>query len=186
MSDIIPIDAIQSKIYLIRGQRVMLDRDLSSLYGVETRMLNQTVKRNINRFPPHFMFQLSTEEFMFWKSQIVISKGDKKGLRKFPFAFTEHGILMLSSVLNSDKAIKINIKIIDVFIQLRKSLLNADSLKLILNSLTDRVDKHDAQIQNIINAVNTLIAENMKLKPVISKNKKPMGFDTSAKSGKPD
>ena len=92
----------------------MLDRDLSKLYGVETRVLNQAVKRNIQRFPDDFMFQLSKEEFKNWKSQIVMSNSDKMGLRRTPYAFTDYGILMLSSVLNSDRAIKVNIAIMRV------------------------------------------------------------------------
>jgi hypothetical protein len=98
----VPEEVIMSKIYLIRGQKVMLDRDLAELYGVETRRLNEQVKRNIDRFPADFMFQLNQEEFKILKSQFATSSWG--GRRKLPFAFTEHGVLMLSSVLNSDKA----------------------------------------------------------------------------------
>ncbi len=100
-------DIVVNKIYVIRNQKVMLDRDLAELYGVETRVLNQAVKRNIDRFPEDFMFQLNSEELENWKSQIVISNREKLGLRKPPFAFTEHGVLMLSSVLNSQQAIQV-------------------------------------------------------------------------------
>ncbi|WP_235524254.1 ORF6N domain-containing protein [Pedobacter sp. Hv1] len=102
-------DSVVNKIYEIRNQKVMLDRDLAELYGVETRTLNQAVKRNRDRFPEDFMFQLNTQELENWKSQIVISNRERLGLRKAPFVFTEHGVLMLSSVLNSSQAISVNI-----------------------------------------------------------------------------
>jgi len=105
MSDLIPIERIENKIYLIRGQKVMLDRDLAELYGIETKKLKQAVKRNIDRFPDDFMFQLNKEEFNNWRSQFVTSNVDKMGLRWTPFAFTEQGVAMLSSVLRSKRAI---------------------------------------------------------------------------------
>jgi len=104
------LQVIQSKIYEIRGQKVMLDRDLAEMYGVQTKVLNQAVKRNIERFPEDFMFQLTTEETQYWKSQIVTSNAIKMGLRRNPYAFTELGVAMLSSVLNSKIAIQINTK----------------------------------------------------------------------------
>jgi hypothetical protein len=100
---------IVGRIYSVRNKKVMIDRDLANLYGVETRVLNQAVRRNENRFPEDFMFQLTAEEFNDWKSQFVISNADKMGLRKPPLAFTEQGVAMLSSVLNSDSAIMVNI-----------------------------------------------------------------------------
>jgi hypothetical protein len=110
---------IISKIYFIRGVKVMLDRDLAKLYKVETRNLNQAVRRNEKRFPEDFMFQMSKEEMDNWKSQIVISNSEKMGLRKPPLVFTEQGVAMLSSVLNSDRAIGVNIQIISVFTKIR-------------------------------------------------------------------
>lgn len=115
------LQVIQNKIYEIRGQRVMLDFDLANLYGVETRALNQAVKRNIQRFPSDFMFQLSQREFDNLMSQIVISSWG--GTRKLPFAFTEHGVTMLASVLRSNTAIDINIQIVRAFIVLRQYAL---------------------------------------------------------------
>jgi hypothetical protein len=118
MSDkisIIPDDIVINKIYFIRNQKVMLDRDLAILYGVETRVLKQAVRRNLNRFPEDFMFELSKVELENWRSQIVISNSEKMGLRYAPMAFTEHGVLMLSSVLNSEKAIQTNIQIIRIY-----------------------------------------------------------------------
>lgn len=111
---------IQSKIYEIRGQQVMLDRDLADLYGVETKVLNQSVKRNIERFPDDFMFQLTNEETQNWKSQLVTSNSIKMGLRRNPYAFTELGVAMLSSVLNSSIAIEVNIAIMRTFVATRR------------------------------------------------------------------
>ncbi len=116
-------DLIAEKIFLIRDQKVMIDRDLAELYGVETRILNQAVRRNIKRFPEDFMFQLTSEEMQNWISQIVISNREKMGFRKPPLAFTEQGVAMLSSVLKSDRAIIVNIKIIRVFTKLRTILI---------------------------------------------------------------
>src|SRR4030067_2372672 len=104
MKELIPVEIIERKIFFIRGKKVMLDRDLAELYEVETRVLNQAVKRNLNRFPEDFMFQLTQAEMGNWKSQIVISNKDKMGLRKAPYAFTENGVAMLSSVLGSERA----------------------------------------------------------------------------------
>src|SRR3989344_7141575 len=118
----IPDEKIIRRIFLMRGKKVMIDRDLAELYKVETRVLNQAVRRNIKRFPSDFMFQLNQEELAIWKSQIVISTADKKGLRKSPLVFTEQGVAMLSSVLNSDRAIQVNIQIIRTFTQLRELL----------------------------------------------------------------
>ena len=118
------LELIQSKIYEIRGQKVMLDRDLAEMYGVETRTLNQAVKRNIDRFPVDFMFQLTDEETKIWKSQIVITNSIKMGVRRNPFAFTELGVAMLSSVLNSKTAIQINMGIMRAFVAVRQMLVN--------------------------------------------------------------
>lgn len=108
MSGIIPVAKIKRKIYFIRRQKIMIDRDLAELYGVETRVLNQAVRRNIKRFPEDFMFQLSREETEIWKSQIVITNKEKIGLRRRPYAFMQEGIAMLSGVLNSERAIQVN------------------------------------------------------------------------------
>ena len=126
---LIPQETIESKIFSIRGKRVMLDRDLSILYGVETRVLNQAVKRNITRFPEDFMFQLTKEEMENWKSQIVMSNREKMGLRRSPYAFTEQGVAMLSSVLNSERAIQVNIQIMRAFIKLKEMLSTHKALK---------------------------------------------------------
>ena len=110
---------IEKKIFVIRSVQVMIDRDIAELYGVETRRLNEQVKRNIERFPEEFMFQLNEEEFENWKSQIATSNSDKMGLRKRPFAFTEHGVTMLASVLKSETAVKASIQIVKAFVSMR-------------------------------------------------------------------
>lgn len=115
---------IENKILVIRGQQVMLDRDLAELYGVETKVLNQAVKRNIERFPQNFMFQLNDTEFTNWRSQFVTSNSDKMGLRRPPYAFTEQGVAMLSAVLKSNTAVNVSIQIMNAFVAMRKFLQN--------------------------------------------------------------
>jgi hypothetical protein len=138
---LIPLERIQQAILLIRGQKVMLDRDLAALYGVPTGVLNQAVKRNRKRFPPDFMFQLSREETDNWKSQIVISNsGIKMGLRRRPHAFTEQGVAMLSSVLNSDRAIDVNVAIMRAFVRLRDMLATHKDLSQKLDAMEKKYD----------------------------------------------
>lgn len=125
---IINENSIKDKILTIRNHQVMLDRDLAELYGVETKHINQAVKRNETRFPKDFMFQLSKEEFENWRSQIVTSNSDKMGLRRPPYAFTEQGVSMLSAVLKSDTAIQTSIQIINNFVKMRKFLFDNASI----------------------------------------------------------
>ncbi|MFA6888557.1 MAG: ORF6N domain-containing protein [Candidatus Woesearchaeota archaeon] len=120
---ILNTNTIKNKIYTIRNMQVMLDRDLAELYDVETRVLNQAVKRNLKRFPEDFMFQLSKEEIKNWKSQIVITNKENMGLRRKPYAFTEHGVANLASILTSDKAIEVNVQIMRAFISMRQFIL---------------------------------------------------------------
>ena len=134
---LVPEEVIFSKIYLIRNHKVMLDKDLAGLYGAETRVLIQAVKRNIDRFPDDFMFQLQKEEFDHLKSQIVTSSWG--GTRKIPYAFTEQGVAMLSSVLRSKRAIQMNIHIMRVYTKLREMLLNHKDLLLKMNELESKV-----------------------------------------------
>jgi hypothetical protein len=151
----VTISGIEHTIIAIRGERVILDRDLAKLYGVENRVLGQAVKRNIRRFPPDFMFQLSKEEFGNWKSQLVISNpGDKMGLRKLPYAFTEHGVAMLSSVLRSDQAIDVNIAIMRAFSKLRRILKESKELAVKLNNLEMKYDK---QFRVVFDAIRELM-----------------------------
>lgn len=137
---VIPNEIISSKIYLIRGQKVMIDRDLALLYGVETKRLKEQVRRNINRFPKSFMFELTSEEYTSLRTQIATLKQGKHS-KYAPFVFTEHGILMLSSVLNSDKAIKMSLQIIDTFVQLRKLANNYEEL-------LDKIQQIESQYNN--------------------------------------
>jgi hypothetical protein len=137
---IVSTELIASKIYVIRGLRVMLDRDLAQLYEVQTKALKQAVNRNINRFPEDFMFVLSEQEFADWRSQFVTSKSDKMGLRYAPMAFTEQGVAMLSSVLNSERAIEVNIRIIRVFTRLRQMLLDNKGLRRELEEMKRTTD----------------------------------------------
>lgn len=118
------ISVIQNKILVIRNQQVMIDRDIAELYGVETKVLNQAVKRNIERFPENFMFQLDEIEFKNWRSQFVTSNSDKMGLRRPPYAFTEQGVAMLSAVLKSETAIKVSIQIMNAFVAMRRFIQN--------------------------------------------------------------
>lgn len=133
----------------------MLDRDLAFLYGVPTKVLNQSVKRNSKRFPEDFMFQLNKDEFEIWKSQFVTSKGDKKGLRKSPVAFTEQGVAMLSSVLNSEKAILVNIAIIRTFTKIRELLASNRNLRLKVEDMERRYDKNFKFIFALLNKMRS-------------------------------
>lgn len=135
----------------------MLDRDLAELYGVATKVLNQAVRRNINRFPDDFMFQLSAKELSHWKSQFVTSNKEKLGLRKLPFAFTKQGVAMLSSVLNSETAIEVNIRIIRIFTRMREILLTHKDILLKLEQLERQTDRNSEDIQNIFAVLKELL-----------------------------
>lgn len=137
----VPIERIEKAIFLIRGENVMLDRDLSSLYGVTTSVLKQTVRRNIERFPHDFMFVLDKTEFENWRSQFVISNADRKGLRHAPMAFTEQGVAMLSSVLRSKRAVLVNIEIMCTFARLRQMLSSNAELAKQLKDLERKYDR---------------------------------------------
>ena len=166
------IQSIQNRIYEIRGERVMLDRDLAALYEVETKALNLAVKRNIKRFPKDFMFQLTKEEFealrlQFETSNIRVnplrlqnetSKG-RGGTRYLPYAFTEQGFAILSGILNSDKAINMNIAIMRAFVEVRKILLKQTDLKEQLKEIKERLGEHDAQLNQIYDAMENLLDE---------------------------
>jgi hypothetical protein len=151
---IIPVDRIEKVILLVRGQKVMLDADLAGLYGVETKVLVQAVKRNLERFPEDFMFQLSREEFDILRSQIVTSS-DWGGRRYPPYAFTEQGVAMLSSVLRSQRAVQVNIEIMRAFIRLRQMLASHAELARKLDALEK---KYDAQFKDVFEAIRQLMA----------------------------
>ena len=156
---LVPADVIVRKILFLRGEKVLLDRDLAELYGVETRALKQAVRRNRKRFPEDFMFELTKQEFEDWRSQFVISKSDKVGLRYRPMAFTEQGVAMLSSVLNSDRAIEVNIAIMRAFVQLRKMIASNEELARKLDELEE---KYDEQFRIVFDAIRALIEHDEK------------------------
>ncbi len=138
----IPDEVVERKIYVVRGQKVMMDRDLATLYGVDTRRLNEQVRRNIDRFPTDFMFEMTDTELADWKSHFATSNREVMGLRKKPRVFTEHGVLMLSSVLKSKTAVAVNIQIIRVFTRMREMLLTHKDLLLELERLRNTSKEH--------------------------------------------
>ncbi len=156
-------DVIAQRILLVRGNKVMLDVDLAALYGVETRVLVQAVKRNIRRFPGDFMFQLTDDEWAILRSQFVISKG-RGGRRYAPYAFTEHGALMLASVLNSERAVEIGVLVVRAFIRLRELLANNKELANQLEDMERKLTTHDQAITGLIDAVRQLMAPSAKKK----------------------
>lgn len=164
------IQSIQNRIYAIRGERVMLDFDLAALYEVETKVLNQAVKRNINRFPPDFMFQSTQAEWAAYRSQIVttyqqtsdyqiINSQMKRGYQLRPYAFTEQGIAMLSGVLRSDRAVQMNIAIMRAFVAIRKIILLQSDVKEQLKLIKERIEEHDIQLAQIYDAIENLLDE---------------------------
>lgn len=153
MKELIPEEVIERKIFLLRGQKVMLDSDLANLYGIETKVLNQAVKRNIDRFPEDFMFSLTREEILRM-SQIVTSLKFSKSIN----AFTEQGVAMLSSVLRSKKAVRVNIAIMRAFVKLRQILSTHKELAHKLAELEKKIEKHDQAIKDIFQAIHQLMA----------------------------
>lgn len=155
----VPIEGIQNHILLIRGQKVLLDADLAALYGVRTRVLNQAVKRNRDRFPADFMFRLSPKEIKNWRSQFVISNpAAKMGLRRAPFAFTEHGALMTATVLNSPRAVKISLYVVRAFIGLREFLATHKEVSARLEEHQKKLAAHDRAILELMTAIRALSA----------------------------
>ena len=150
-------EAIVEKIFVLRGLKVMLDRDLAEMYGVETRVLNQAVSRNLSRFSEDFMFQLSDEEWKNLISQFVISSYG--GVRKLPFAFTEQGVAMLSSVLRSETAIQVNIQIIRVYTRMKQILFDNKELWLKLEKIEQALVKKDEEVQIIFNTLKKLLVQ---------------------------
>jgi flagellar capping protein FliD len=174
------LSVIQSKIYEIRGVRVMLDRDLAEMYGVETRVLNQAVKRNPERFPEDFMFQLTDEEFQNWKSQIVITNSINMGLRRKPFVFSELGVAMLSSVLNSKTAIQINMGIMRAFVAVRTYIAQHASLSKEIEDLwkaiNDLSEENQKEFDDIYLALSELAAKQKQINQSASTPKRAIGF----------
>ena len=163
------IQSIQNRIYELRGERIMLDRDLAALYEVETRIFDQAVKRNTKRLPKDFMFQLTLPEWEELKlnmipqnmsSQIVMTCPDKRPLKALPYAFTERGVAMLSGILNNERAIKMNIAIMRAFVEIRKILLLQTDIKEQLRLIQQRITEHDVQLSQIYDSIENLLDEN--------------------------
>ncbi len=152
---------IQNMIHEVRGYKVMLDFDLAVLYGLETKVLNQSVKRNLSRFPTDFMFRLTSEEWTLMRSQFVTASQNKRNASVIPYAFTEHGVTMLASVLRTEKAIKTNIAIVRAFITLRQMAMQhkelADRITELKDEIYDRLGEHDSQLASIYEAIESLL-----------------------------
>ncbi|MEQ1913784.1 MAG: ORF6N domain-containing protein [Sideroxydans sp.] len=167
----ITITNIETKILFIRGQKVMLDSDLAELYGVEIRALNQAVKRNAERFPQDFMFQLTPEEHESLRSQFVTLKAGRGQHRKYaPYVFTEHGALMLGNVLKSERAVEVSIMVVRTFVHLRELVSSNNELSLKLDKLERKFAGHDRAISELINTLRQLMS------PSVSDKKRPIGF----------
>jgi hypothetical protein len=158
----IPDEVVMDKIYVIRDQKVMLDRDLAELYGVETKVLKQAVRRNMTRFPEDFMFEMSKEEFEDWRSQNVTSKSDRQGLRYVPFCFTEQGVTMLSCILNSERAIHVNIQIIRIYTRIREMLLAHKDVFLRVEQVEKQLLKQDQKIELLFTYLSKFIEKEEK------------------------
>jgi hypothetical protein len=169
-NSIVPVGKIESSILLIRGQRVMLDSELAALYGVTTKRLNEQVRRNLERFPSDFMFQLAAEEADSLRSQFATSKPERGGRRYLPYAFTEHGAIMAASVLNSPQAVKVSIYVVRVFVKLREMLATHKQLAGKLAELERKLQNHDGQIMALVEAIRQLI------EPPPAPRRKPIGF----------
>ncbi len=173
---IITLDQVERRVYEIRGQKVMLDRELATLYGVETRVLKQAVRRHFARFPDDFMFVLSTSEFTDWRSQFVTSNSDRMGLRYSPMAFTEQGVAMLSSILNSDRAVQVNIAIMRAFVNMRKLAVTNEEVAKRLAIVERKIDHHDENFKKVFGAISAM------LNPP-SKPQKQIGYIQKKKKG---
>jgi hypothetical protein len=174
MTAIVPAETIFGKIYLIRGANVMIDRDLAALYEVETGQLKRAVRRNIDRFPDDFMFELTKKELKNWRCQFGISNSDKMGLRYHPMAFTEQGVAMLSSVLRSKRAIQVNIQIMRAFTKLRQMLLSNEELR---KELEDLRKVSDERFQIVFETLDRLLS-------IENKPAKKIGFTVKEKVAK--
>jgi aromatic ring-opening dioxygenase LigB subunit len=163
---IISEETISDKIYFIRNQKVMLDRDLAVLYGIETKRLKEQVKRNFSRFPEDFMFELTETEYNSLRSQIAtLKKGRGQHQKYLPSVFTEHGVLMLSSVLNSDKAIQTNIQIMRIFTKVRQMLLDTTEIRLDIAQIQKKLENHDKNIELVFSYLDELTEKEENKKP---------------------
>jgi hypothetical protein len=155
---VVPLGEIERRILTLRGQKVMLDSDLAELYGVTTKRLNEQVRRNLGRFPPDFMFQLSAEEAAVLRSQIATSKQGRGGRRYAPYAFTEHGAIMLANVLSTPRAAEVSVYVVRAFVRLRQMVATNAEVTAKLTALERRVAGHDAAIASLVRAIRQLMA----------------------------
>ena len=169
-AEVAVMERIESMILTIRGHRVMLDSDLARIYGVKTARLNQQFGRNQERFPADFAFQLTAEEFADLISQSVISNVGRGGRTKLPWVFTEHGAIMLASVLSSPRAVEMSISVVRAFVLMREHLAGSKELAQKLNELENRVSGHDESIQNLFEAIRQMV------EPILPENRKKIGF----------
>ncbi len=175
---IIPDEIIINKIFIIRGHKVMLDSDLAELYGVETKRLKETVKRNIRRFPEKYMFELTVKENDSLRSQIATSKAGRGGARYLPMVFTEHGVLQLSNYLNSESAIEIGFKIIDAFVRLREMIMDNTELRLAFEEIKRKTENNTKNIELVFQYLDELLQKMEKPKP-----RTEIGYKISRKNG---
>jgi len=159
---VVPLEHVERMIYDIRGEKVLIDRQLASLYGVETRVLKQAVRRNIDRFPDDFMFVLNAAELADWRSQFVTSNSDRMGLRHPPMAFTEQGVAMLSSVLNSDRAVQVNIAIMRAFVNMRRLVASNAEINKKLAAIERKLGDHDDNFRQVFAAIRAMMKAESK------------------------
>ncbi|SIO52884.1 ORF6N domain-containing protein [Chitinophaga niabensis] len=178
--NIVPDEAVMDKIYYIREQKVMLDRDLADLYGVETKRLKEAVRRNKARFPKDFMFQMNKKELENWRTQFASSNNDRQGLRYAPFCFTEQGVTMLSCVLNSERAIAVNIRIIRIFTRMREMMLTHKDILLKLEQLETKTSRQDGEIKKIFEYLKKLLNPPKEPRVLIGFNRKDEKQNSSA------
>jgi hypothetical protein len=169
----VPVEMIERRIYMIRGQKVMIDSDLADLYRVETKLLNRAVQRNLGRFPEDFMFQLTAEEGECLRCQFGTSKNGRGGRRYLPYAFTEHGVVMLSSALNSERAVQMNVLIVRAFVKLREMLASHKDLAHKMEHLERQQKEHRLQLAAVYSMVKRLMEPPRR-------RKRPMGFRMAA------
>ena len=174
---IILANRVDSKIQILRGQKVILDSDLAELYGVPVKQLNQQIKRNLDRFPADFFFQLSTAEYRNLRSQIVTSNSSRGGRRYLPNAFTEHGAIMAATVLNSKRAIEMSVFVVRAFVRMREALAANHQIVSKLSEIEQRLEGHDTEIQGLVDAIRELMAP-------LPANTRRIGFEAPSQSAK--
>jgi hypothetical protein len=180
---------VETRIHMVRGFKVIIDADLAELYGVQTRVLNQAVRRNLERFPADFMFDLNAEEFAHWRSQVVISNpGAKMGLRRPPYAFTEHGALMAATILNSPRAVEMSLYVVRAFVQLREVLSSHRELAKRLDDIEDKTEalamQHDTFSRNTRTQLKQVFDALRELMTPPEPAKRPIGFVVPKERGR--